>query len=49
MLIWFAKQLKDSILKFSISGSFFSQKAFLHCYTVILFISGVCDDEVVGN
>ena len=45
---WCLKQLKDSILKFSISGSFISQKAFLNYYTVILvsFPSGGCADEV---
>ena len=48
MFVWCLKQLKDSILKFSISGSFISQKAFLNYYTVILvsFPSGGCADEV---
>ena len=50
MLIWCLKQLKDFILQFSISGSFFSQKAILNQYTVIIdsFPSGGCV-EVVGN
>ena len=48
MFVWCLKQLKDSILKFLISGSFISQKAFLNYYTVILvsFPSGRCADEV---
>ena len=48
---WCLKQLKDSILKFQISESFFSQKAFWNQYTVVLvsFPSGACVEEVVGN
>ena len=51
MLIGCLKQLKDFIFKFSISGSFFLQKAFLNQYIVILvsFPSGGCVDEVVCN
>ena len=36
MLIWCLKQFKDFILKFSISGTFLSQKAFLNLHNVIL-------------
>ena len=48
---WCLKQLNDFIFKLSISRSFFSQKAFLNEYTVILVSSplGGCDDELVGN
>ena len=39
------------MLKFSISGSFFSGKEFLNLYTMMLasFRSGGCVDKVVGN
>ena len=51
ILIWCLKQLKDFILKFLISGNFFSQKTFFNYYTVILvsFPLGGCGDEVVDN
>ena len=51
MLNWWLKQVKDLILKYSISGSFFSEKEFLNLYTMILvpFPSGGCIDEAVDN
>ena len=51
MLIWCLKQFKGFILKFSISGSFFSEKEFLNLYTMtfVSFPLGGCDDEVVDN
>ena len=51
ILIWYLKQFKDFILKFPISGSFFSEKEFLNLYTMILFSFplGGCVDEVVNN
>ena len=48
MLIWYLKQLKDFILKFSINESFFLQKA-LFLLILAFFPSGVCVDEVVNN
>ena len=36
---WCLKQVKDCILKCSISGKFFSEKKVLNLYTVILFFS----------
>ena len=48
MLIWYLKQLKDFILKFSINESFFLQKA-LFLLILASFPSGVCVDEVVNN
>ena len=45
MLIWCLKQFKDFILKFSISGSFFS-----NLYSMIQsFLLGGCVDKVVEN
>ena len=51
MLIWWLKQGKDFILKFSISGSFFSEKWFLNLHTMALvsFPSGGCVDKVANN
>ena len=51
MSMWCFKQLKDFILRISVSRSFFSQKAFLNKYAVIRvsFPSGWCVDEAVGN
>ena len=51
MLIWCLKQLKDFILKFSISESFFSEKKIWNLYTMIHFsvLLGGCVDEVVYN
>ena len=51
IFIWCLEQLKDSILQFKISGSFFSQKAFWNQVTIILvsFPSGGCVEEVVSN
>ena len=51
MLIWCLKQFKDFVLKFSITGSFFSEKEFLNLYTMMLFSFplGGCVDEVVDN
>ena len=51
MLIWCLKQLKNFILKFSIRGGFFLQKAFLNSYIVILvyFPSSGCVDNVVSH
>ena len=51
MLIWCLNQVKDFILKFSISRSCFSDKEFLNLYTMILFSFplGVYVDEVVHN
>ena len=50
MLIWYVKQVKNFILKFSIRGSFSSQKEFLNLYTMILFFSpGGCVYEDVDN
>ena len=39
------------MLKFSISGSFFSEKEFFILYTMIIssFPLGVCVDEVANN
>ena len=45
MLMWCIKQLKDFILKFSISLSFFLQKAFLnllHCNTCLFSFRWMC-------
>ena len=50
MLIWYVKQVKNFILKFSIRGSFSLQKEFLNLYTMILFFSpGGCVYEDVDN
>ena len=51
MLIWCVKHVKDIILTFSISGSFFSEKECLNLYTMMLFSFplGGCVDEVVDN
>ena len=52
MLIRCLKHVKDSILTFSVSGSFFSEKEFLNLYTMALFFSfplGGCVGEVVDN
>ena len=50
MLIWYVKQVKNFMLKFSIRGSFSSQKEFLNLYTMILFFPpGGCVDEDVDN
>ena len=51
MLIWCLNQVKDFILKFSISRSCFSDKEFLNLYTMILFSFplGGYVDEVVDN
>ena len=51
MLICCLKQFKYFILKFSISGSFFSEKGFLSLYTMILFsfCLGGCVDEIANN
>ena len=45
MLVWSLKQVKDLILKFSMSESFFSKKQFLNLYVT----SSGCVDEVVDN
>ena len=37
MLIWCLNHVKEFILKFSISGSCFSDKEFLNLFTMILF------------
>ena len=51
MLICCLKQFKYFILKFSISGNFFSEKGFLSLYTMILFsfCLGGCVDEIANN
>ena len=51
MLNWRLKQVKYFILKFSISGSFFSEKESLNLYTKILVSIPLCGcaDEVVDN
>lgn len=45
------KQFRDAILKFSISGKFFSEKEILNLYTMILlsFCLSGCVDEVNVN
>ena len=49
--MWCLKQFRYVILKFSISGSFFSEKFFLKFCTMILvsFRLGRCGDEVTVN
>ena len=42
-------KVRDFILKFSISGSFFSEKEFFNLYTMRLFSSAECVVEVVDN
>ena len=51
MLISCLKQVKDFILTFSISGSFFPEKEVLNLYTMILFSFplGRCVDEIVDS
>ena len=51
MLIWCLKHVKDFILTFSISGSFFPEKEFLNLCTMILFSFsfGGCANDVVDN
>ena len=51
MLMWSLKQFKDFILKFSISGRFFSEKEFFNLFTMILvsFPTDGYVDEVVDN
>ena len=51
MLIWCLKHVKDFILTFSVSGSFFSEKEFLNLYAMTLFSFplGGCVDEVVDD
>ena len=51
MLIWCLKHVKNFILTFSISGSFFSEGKYLNLYTMILFSfpSGEYVDEVGDN
>ena len=51
MWVRYLKYVKDFILTFSISRSFFSEKEFLNLHTAILFSFplGGCVDEVVDN
>ena len=49
--MWCLKQFRDVILRFSLSGSFFSEKEILNLNTIILvsFCLGWCVDEVTLN
>ena len=51
MLIWCLKQVKEFILEFSLSGSFFPEKEFVNLCTIVLvsFPLGGFVDEVVSN
>ena len=51
MLNWWLKQIKDFILNFSKTGSFFLEKEFLNLYTMILVSCSPdgCVNKAVGN
>ena len=51
VLVWCWKQVKDLILEFLISDSFFSEKKLSDYYTIIIvfFSLGRCIDEVVDR
>ena len=50
MLIWCLKQVKEFIIKCSVSGSLFSEKWFLILHTILVsFPSSRCVEEVVDN
>ena len=51
MLNWWLKQIKDFVLNFSKSGSFFLEKEFLNLHTMILVSCSPdgCVDKAAGN
>ena len=51
ILMWWLKQLRDFILKYSVSGGFFWEKEILNVYTkkLVSFHLAWCVDEVVVN
>ena len=50
MLVWCFKQVKDFILKFSISGSFIAgRQNWLIYHNIVFFTTGWGVDEVVDN
>ena len=50
-MIWCLKQVKDFMIKFSISRSFLLEKNFLDMYIILIvsFPSGGCVDKVGNN